>query len=104
SLAWAHDIQTGILPKPFGANRSDIDVFATMKPAQDVGGDLYDYCLIDDDHFCFAIGDVSDKGVPAALFMAMARTAFNISIRSGPHSITEVLCTVNDFLVDNNDS
>ena len=104
SLAWARDIQTGILPKPFGANRAEIEVFATMKTAQDVGGDLYDYCLIDEDNLCFAIGDVSDKGVPAALFMAMARTAFNISARSGPKSICDVLRTVNDFLVDNNDS
>jgi sigma-B regulation protein RsbU (phosphoserine phosphatase) len=104
SLSWARDIQTGILPKPFGANRPEIEVYATMVPAQDVGGDLYDYCLIDEDHLCFAIGDVSDKGVPAALFMAMARTAFNISVRSGPNSIAEVLRTVNNFLVDNNDS
>jgi sigma-B regulation protein RsbU (phosphoserine phosphatase) len=104
SLAWARDIQTGILPKPFGANRPEVEVYATMKPAQDVGGDLYDYCLIDEDNLCFAIGDVSDKGVPAALFMAMARTAFNISARNGPESICDVLCTVNDFLVDNNDS
>lgn len=104
SLAWARDIQTGILPKPFGANRAEIEVYATMKTAQDVGGDLYDYCLIDQDNLCFCVGDVSDKGVPAALFMAMARTAFNISARSGPKSISDVLRTVNDFLVDNNDS
>ncbi len=104
SLAWARDIQMGILPKPFGANRPEIEVFATMKPAQDVGGDLYDYCLIDEDHLCFAIGDVSDKGVPAALFMAMARTAFNISARTGLSCISDVLGNVNDFLVDNNDA
>lgn len=52
----------GILPKPFGANRHQIVVFLTMKPAQAGGGDLHDHCLIDKDHLCFEIEDVADKG------------------------------------------
>ena len=75
-LALATRIQANALPNEFPPfpNRHEFDVFASMTPAKEVGGDLYDFFLIDDDHLCLAIGDVSGKGVPAALFMMVAMT------------------------------
>ena len=73
-LALAARIQANFLPKIFPPfpDRHEIDVFASMTPAKEVGGDLYDFFLIDDDHLCLVIGDVSGKGVPASLFMMLA--------------------------------
>jgi len=75
-LRIAHDIQMSIIPKTFPPfpDRSDLDIFGILEPAKAVGGDLYDFFLLDDDHLCAVIGDVSGKGVPASLFMAVTRT------------------------------
>ena len=75
-LRIAREIQMGMIPKIFPPfpNLPEIDLYATLKPAKEVGGDLYDFFLIDDRHICFAVGDVSGKGVPASLFMAVTRT------------------------------
>jgi len=75
-LKIAHDIQMGILRKDFPPfpDRKEFDVFATLKPAKEVGGDFYDFFLVDEDHLCFTAGDVSGKGVPAAFFMALVKT------------------------------
>ncbi len=72
----ARRIQQAIIPQVFPPfpGRKDFDVFASMTPAKEVGGDFYDFFLIDDRHFGFVVGDVSGKGVPAAIFMAMSRT------------------------------
>jgi phosphoserine phosphatase RsbU/P len=69
-------IQQSILPRVFPAfpDRTEFDVFAAMTPAKEVGGDFYDFFLIDGERLGFVIGDVSGKGVPAALFMAVSRT------------------------------
>jgi serine phosphatase RsbU (regulator of sigma subunit) len=107
SIRLAHDIQMGLVPKKFPAypNKPEIDIFATIKPALEVGGDLYDFFLLDDDHLCFVVGDVSDKGVHAALFMAMTRSAFKISAMARhPDWISSVFSVVNRFLCENNDS
>jgi serine phosphatase RsbU (regulator of sigma subunit)/anti-sigma regulatory factor (Ser/Thr protein kinase) len=106
SLQLAHDIQMGLLPKNFPAfpDKPEIDVYATIDPAQDVGGDLYDFFLIDENRLCMMIGDVSDKGIPAALFMAMVRSAFKISALQSPGSVAAVLKTVNRFVYENNES
>jgi sigma-B regulation protein RsbU (phosphoserine phosphatase) len=66
----------GILPKEFPPfpDRHEFEIYATLEPAKEVGGDLYDFFFVDDDHLCFAVGDVSGKGVPAALFMAVSKT------------------------------
>ena len=69
-----------------------------------MGGDLYDFFPLDENRVCFMIGDVSDKGVPAALFMAMVRTAFRISATAGGDSAASTLRTVNRFLYENNES
>ena len=81
-LALAAEIQMAILPKPDSAKQfaPAIDLHATMKPAKDVGGDFYDYFRIDDTHLGFCIADVSGKGVPAAIFMAVSHTLLNMFV------------------------
>jgi phosphoserine phosphatase RsbU/P len=75
-LSVAREIQQAILPKNFPPypNRKDFDIYAYMLAAKEVGGDFYDFFLIDNDRLGFVIGDVSGKGVPAAIFMAVSRT------------------------------
>ncbi len=101
----AHDIQMGLLPKTFPPfpDRLEFDLYALMEPAKEVGGDFYDFFLVDDTHLCFVIADVSGKGVPAALFMAMSMTLIKATARQGlpPH---EVLSRVNNELSRDNDS
>jgi serine phosphatase RsbU (regulator of sigma subunit)/anti-sigma regulatory factor (Ser/Thr protein kinase) len=104
SLELAREIQMGLVPKEFPAlpEFKEIDIYATIIPALEVGGDLYDFFPLDRDRICFIIGDVSDKGVPAALFMAMARTAFKISAIASPESIAVTMARVNQFLCESN--
>ena len=75
-LNMAKKIQEGALPGVFPAfpDRQDFDIYATMEPAREVGGDFYDFFLIDDDHLCMVMADVSGKGIPAALFMMDAKS------------------------------
>lgn len=75
-LEHAAQIQQSILPHKFPAfpDRTDFELHASMVPAKEVGGDFFDFFLLDDEHLGFVIGDVSGKGVPAALFMAVSRT------------------------------
>jgi len=104
-LSVAREIQMSIVPKIFPAfpERSEFDIFAMIEPAREVGGDLYDFFLLDDDHLCFTIGDVSGKGVPASLFMAVAKTL--IKAKAGIHmSPDQVLYQVNNELCKDNDS
>ena len=72
----ATQIQADMLPRIFPAfpERKEFDIYATMNPAKEVGGDFYDFFLVDDDHLAVVIADVSGKGVPAALFMVIAKT------------------------------
>ena len=72
----ATDIQASLLPRLFPAfpDRPEFDIFATMDPAKEVGGDFYDFFFIDDNNLCFIIADVADKGVPAALYMMVSKT------------------------------
>jgi sigma-B regulation protein RsbU (phosphoserine phosphatase) len=104
SLELARDIQMGLVPKDFPAlpEFKEVEIFATMVPALEVGGDLYDFFPLDKDRICFIIGDVSGKGIPAALFMAIARTAFKISAIALPESIALTMSRVNEFLCDSN--
>jgi sigma-B regulation protein RsbU (phosphoserine phosphatase) len=75
-LKVATDIQASLLPRVFPAfpEHSEFDIFASMDPAKEVGGDFYDFFFLDDDNLCFLIADVADKGVPAALYMMVAKT------------------------------
>ncbi len=102
-LSIAHDIQMGILPKIFPPfpGRPEFDIHATLEPAKEVGGDLYDFFFMDDDHLCFTIGDVSGKGVPASLFMAITKTLNKAKTTKGL-SPDIVLSRVNqDLSMDN---
>ena len=81
-LALAAEIQLAILPQkfpPFGDLKDTVDVYASMKPAKDVGGDFYDITRIDNDHIGLTMADVSGKGVPAAMFMAVSHTLLRLA-------------------------
>lgn len=103
-LKIAHSIQMNILPKVFPPfpHRREFDIYATIKPAKEVGGDFYDFFEIDDDHICFVMADVSGKGIPAALFMAVTKTLIKSKAAVGltPDRIitrvNEELCVGND--------
>lgn len=100
----AHNIQMSMLPKTFPAfpNRKDIELYAALVPAKAVGGDLYDF-LIHDEKLFFCIGDVSGKGIPASLVMAVSRTLFrNVTAHTAePDHIVE---TMNKSICDGNDN
>ena len=104
-LKIAHDIQMGIVPKIFPPfpDRSEFDIYAVLEPAREVGGDLYDFFFIDDDHLCFVIGDVSDKGVPASLFMAVAKTLIK-TVAGEIKEPDKILDRVNKEISHDNDS
>ncbi len=101
-LSIARDIQLGLLPIALEPHvLRQVDLFATMTAAKEVGGDLYDYFMMGEDRLCFAIGDVSGKGVPAALFMAITRTL----IRSAANQESEagrLMEVINTRLTDHN--
>ncbi|MBN1925106.1 MAG: SpoIIE family protein phosphatase [Prolixibacteraceae bacterium] len=104
-LRIAREIQMGMIPKIFPPfpDIPEIDIYAMLEPAKEVGGDLYDFFLIDEKHLCFAIGDVSGKGVPASLFMAVTRTLLRSAApkQQSPKLIVEAL---NKSLSYNNES
>lgn len=101
----ATKIQASMLPCIFPAfpNRKEFDIYASMLPAKEVGGDFYDFFLIDDDKLAVVIADVSGKGVPAALFMVIAKTLLKNNAQYGK-SPKEVFETVNDLLCENNEA
>jgi serine phosphatase RsbU (regulator of sigma subunit) len=103
-LAIAREIQLNIVPSAFPAfpERTDFQLHAIMEPAKAVGGDLYDFFLIDDRRLFFLIGDVSDKGVPSALFMAIVRTLFKTTMLTSRLPLALAMNAVNRFLVENN--
>jgi len=104
-LRIAREIQMGMIPHLFPPfpNLSQIDLFAVLKPAKEVGGDLYDFFLLGDDKLCFAIGDVSGKGVPASLFMAVTRTLLR-SVADKDGSPSGFVTSLNKSLSYNNES
>ena len=104
-LKAAAEIQLSMLPGKFPPfpERTDVDVYARMIPAREVGGDLYDFVFVDDKHLFFAVGDVSGKGIPAALFMATAKTLMRGFARSGL-SPAKILHMANNYLADENDT
>ena len=104
-LSLATDIQASMLPHIFPAfpMRSEFDIFASMDPAKEVGGDFYDYFLIDDDHLGLVIADVSGKGVPAALFM-MASKIILQSVAMMGHSPADILRRTNEAVCTNNEA
>ena len=101
----ARSIQASMLPcifPPF-PQREEFSIFASMAPAKEVGGDFYDFFLVDDDHLALVMADVSGKGVPAAMFMVIAKTLLKNAAQTGA-SPKAVLEKVNDQLCENNDA
>ena len=101
----ATQIQADMLPRIFPPfpERHDFDIYATMDPAKEVGGDFYDFFLTDDDHLCLVMADVSGKGVPAALFMVIAKTLIKNHALHG-ESPSEILYNVNNQLCEGNEA
>ncbi len=101
----ATQIQADMLPRIFPAfpERNEFDLFATMEPAKEVGGDFYDFFLIDDDHLGMVMADVSGKGVPAALFMVIAKTLIKNRAQLGG-TPAEVLAYANEELCEGNEA
>jgi sigma-B regulation protein RsbU (phosphoserine phosphatase) len=104
-LIIAKDIQMSILPKIFPPfpEREEIDIYAHMTPAREVGGDFYDFYFVDENQLCFLVGDVSDKGVPASLFMAVSKTLIKAVAMTGLNP-GDILEKVNKDLCDGNDN
>lgn len=99
----ATHIQKSMLPCIFPAfpERKEFDVYATMNPAKEVGGDFYDFFMVDDTHLAVVMADVSGKGVPAALFMVIGKTLIKDHTQPGK-SLGEVFTDVNNMLCDSN--
>jgi sigma-B regulation protein RsbU (phosphoserine phosphatase) len=104
-LKIAHDIQMSMVPKIFPPfpNRCEFDIFAALVPAKEVGGDFYDFFFVDEDQLFFAAGDVSGKGVPASLFIAVTKTLLKTTAAKAV-APGEVLEHLNNEIYRDNDS
>ncbi len=104
-LAIAREIQESILPRIFPPfpGRGEFDLYSVMHPAKEVGGDFYDFFFYDKNNFVMIIGDVSGKGVPAALFMMLSRTLIH-TVASEEKDPARVLKKVNDILAEDNET
>ena len=104
-LSLASSIQAHMLPCIFPAfpEHDEFDIYATMTPAKEVGGDFYDFFMVDDTHVAAVMADVSGKGVPAALFMVIAKTLIKNHAQNGLQPC-DVFTTVNRLLCDGNDA
>jgi serine phosphatase RsbU (regulator of sigma subunit)/CHASE2 domain-containing sensor protein len=103
-LRAAREIQMGMLPDPKAIEglRANVEFCAMLEPAQEVGGDLYDGFMIDEYRFCFLIGDVSGKGVPASLFMALTKTLCKSLARREKVPLGQLLRSVNEEISQDN--
>jgi sigma-B regulation protein RsbU (phosphoserine phosphatase) len=104
-LKIAREIQMGMIPRKFPAfpDRNEFDIYGFIEPAKEVGGDLYDFFFIDDERLCFAIGDVSGKGTPAALFMAITTTIMRAETQIAGLNTSRVIDLMNNYLCKNNE-
>jgi len=104
-LRIAANIQMSLVPRTFPPypQRHDLEVFALLEPAREVGGDFYDFFLMDEDHLALAIADVSGKGMPAALMMAVGRSFLRSYSRLGGGP-SQILDSLNDELSTDNDT
>ena len=102
-LSVAARIQANMLPSVFPAfpDRREIDIFASMNPAKEVGGDFYDFFMVDDRHIAIVMADVSGKGVPAALFMVIGKTLIKDHTQPGK-DLGAVFTEVNELLCESN--
>jgi serine phosphatase RsbU (regulator of sigma subunit) len=102
-LEFARTIQDSALPKNFNFPRKDFELFASMDPAKEVGGDFYDFFFVDQNKLAMVIADVSGKGIPAALFMMRSKTAIRGLAESG-QTPSEILYRANNTLCEGNDA
>ncbi len=104
-LSIASQIQADMLPRifPHFSNQKEYELFASMSPAKEVGGDFFDFFMVDDDHLCMVMADVSGKGVPAALFMVISKTLIKNRAQRGD-SPAEIMKNVNAQLCDGNEA
>ena len=102
-LTTARAIQIGTMPHEYPPfpDRDEFEIYATVEPAREVGGDFYDYYLIDDDHLCLVIADVSGKGIPASLFMMVSKVILQNCAMLGSQP-GEILTRTNDAICSNN--
>ena len=102
----AAQIQADMLPRLYPAfpEREEFDLYASMTPAKEVGGDFYDFFLIDEDHIGLVMADVSGKGVPAALFMVIAKTLIKNQAQICDYSPAKILMSVNEQLCEGNEA
>ena len=102
-LGMANQIQNSMLPHIFPPfpDRKEFDIYASMDPAREVGGDFYDFFLIDDDHLCLVMADVSGKGIPAALFMMISKVILQSCAMLGK-SAGEILTKTNEAICSDN--
>ncbi|HOW57128.1 MAG TPA: SpoIIE family protein phosphatase [Smithellaceae bacterium] len=105
-LKVARDIQMSLVPKTFPPVpvRNEFSLYAALEPAKEVGGDLYDFYFVGDDRLFFMIGDVSGKGVPAALFMAVTRTMMKAKMQPADAGLGLIINKVNTALCEGNDA
>lgn len=103
-LTIARDIQRSIIPKLYPAfpHRDEFEIYAALESAKAVGGDLYDFFFIDEENLCFAIGDVSGKGIPASLFMAVTQTLARAKSETC-ESVSDIVASTNKELCRDND-
>ena len=101
----ATNIQISMLPHNFDFNRDDFEIYATMNAAKEVGGDFYDFYLLDDNHLVITMADVSGKGVPAALFMSRSKTILKnfATMMTNPDDFAAVMSLANNQLCQDND-
>lgn len=104
-LDMAARIQSSRMPSVFPAfpDRNEFDIYAYMDPAREVGGDFYDFFLVDDDHLCLVMADVSGKGIPGALFMMISKFILQSNGRQNL-SPAEILTRTNEAICDNNEN
>lgn len=104
-LGIAHDIQMSLVPRTFPPfpERREFELHASLVPAREVGGDFYDFFFVDDRRLCIAIGDVSDKGVPASLFMALTRTLLRAIGREPGMGPAEIMSRLNEEIAAENE-
>ena len=102
-LNMATRIQNSMLPHIFPPfpEREEFDLYATMRPAREVGGDFYDFFMIDEDHLAVVMADVSGKGVPGALFMMVSKVILKNNAMLG-RPVGEILARTNDLICANN--
>lgn len=102
----AHDIQMSLVPRTFPAypEQPEFDLHASLVPAREVGGDFYDFFFVDANRLCIAIADVSDKGVPASLFMALTRTLLRTVGRDPDTDPAAIMARMNEDISSDNDS